>query len=116
MCKLLTTLLVSFLVGCGRDQPPPQSAPQSATERPTTPDATSKPQTIQSPNEQRVPAGWVKIVNESTGSVLGGESAEWHIEMDGKYGRLTKQEDGQYAALANWAKHKENARDNAAGR
>ena len=56
MRKLLTLLLLSFLVGCGRGraEPSPQSEPQSAT---TTPTTESKAEAKLSPQEHEKTAG-----------------------------------------------------------
>ena len=78
---------------------------------PAVPETTSKPQTDQSRSERRIPDGWVKIVNRSTGLVLGGQSAVWRIEPAGDCYRLRKQKSNQYAALAEWAKTADKATD-----
>jgi len=113
MRKLLTMLLVSFLVGCGRvpDQPPTKSSPQSAMKRPATLETAMKSDGDQSRSGIPLPTGWLRIVNRSTGLVLGGASSVWRIETAGDFCKMRNQNSGQYMALADWSKNRDDAAD-----
>jgi probable HAF family extracellular repeat protein len=85
------------------------SSPKATAEAPAKSDKVATAKDDQLRSKQLVPTGWVKIVNRETGRVIHGDRDPLRIEQAGDCFKLRCKESGQFLAIRDWAKNRDDA-------